>query len=143
MATEISMSHRIGQIHREIIALNQPTLNSPSIEITGEIMTITNPLNGTFTEGYRLFANGNYIQDVPLDFSDLGTIDFPSVGDYPITIAAYGTHFNDSPISNSIILIMKGWMKVQNDIAYSAKLQTTYNERVSVSIPGAVHAYLI
>ena len=34
-------------------------------------------------------------------------------------------------------------VKIQNDIAYTARLQTTYNERASVSIPGAVHAYLI
>lgn len=125
MATEISMSHRIGQIHREIIALNQPTLNTPEYSIKGPVITVDNKINGNFPEGYRLYLNDTYFQDIPLDFTNLENLEYPEVMNYNVSLSTYGTYFNDSPIGPSFVFSMRGYKIIENKIQFQVDYETT------------------
>lgn len=86
----------------------KPTLNAPSISISGTILTITNPAsNGNFVTGYKLYNGSTVI----LTTDAFTTIDLSlwitTAGTYTLTVKAKGTNFNDSASSNSVTYTLK------------------------------------
>ena len=82
----------------------QPTLNAPSISLSGTTLTITNPAsNGNFVTKYALY-NGSTLLLTTADAST--TIDLSlwitTAGTYTLTVKAKGTNFNDSASSNTV-----------------------------------------
>ena len=77
---------------------SQPTLNAPTISLSGNTITISNPsTNGNYVEGYKIFLDGNYhsyTTDTTVTISDVGT--------FAVTVKASGTNFTDSAASNSV-----------------------------------------
>lgn len=128
MATQITTAYRFHRLERETIVLNQPKLNPPTIRINGEKMTITDGNNGSFTEGFKVYANGGYLL-----FSDTNVVDFSRV-EFPegfldglISASCTGTFFNDSNESEGSILKLKGYILTDNDFGGdTASLYTTY-----------------
>ena len=83
---------------------DKPTLNAPSISLSGMTLTITNPAsNGSFVTKYALY-NGSTLLLTTADAST--TIDLSlwitTAGTYTLTVKAKGTNFNDSASSNSV-----------------------------------------
>lgn len=82
----------------------KPTLNAPSISLSGTTLTITNPAsNGNFVTKYALY-NGSTLLLTTADAST--TIDLSlwitTAGTYTLTVKAKGTNFNDSASSNTV-----------------------------------------
>ena len=82
----------------------KPTLNAPSISLSGTTLTITNPAsNGNFVTKYALY-NGSTLLLTTADASN--TIDLSlwieTAGTYTLTVKAKGTNFNDSASSDSV-----------------------------------------
>lgn len=79
-----------------------PTLNAPTISLSGSTLTITNPAtNGSFVSGYDVYKNGTLLTSITLATVDLSTLITDS-GTYTITVKAKGTNFNESPRSNEV-----------------------------------------
>lgn len=79
-----------------------PTLNAPTISLSGSTLTITNPVtNGSFVSGYDVYKNGTLLTSTILLTVDLSTLITDS-GTYTITVKAKGTNFNESPLSNEV-----------------------------------------
>lgn len=80
----------------------QPTLNAPTISISGSTVTITNPTsNGSFVTEYKVYSNGSLLTTVSTTSVDLASFISQS-GTYQITVKAVGTYFNDSGASNAV-----------------------------------------
>lgn len=77
-----------------------PTLNAPTISVSGDQITITNPAtNGNFVLQYYIFLNG-----LPhsIIMADHNTYTFTGLADgtYYVKVRCRGTNFNDSADSN-------------------------------------------
>ena len=97
------------------VPISQPTLNAPTISLTGSTLTIANPAsNGNFVTKFKVFSNGTALTEVVITSSstnvDLSTL-LTTGGTYAITAKASAANFNDSAASNSE--------------SYEAKTQTT------------------
>ena len=89
----------------------QPTLNAPTISLSGSTITITNPSsNGNFVTSYKVFNGATLLATVTSTTVDLLTY-ISTAGTYTITVKASAANFNDSAASNSE--------------SYEAKTQTT------------------
>ncbi|MBR0062825.1 MAG: hypothetical protein IJP67_01510 [Oscillospiraceae bacterium] len=79
----------------------KPTLNAPSISLSGKTLTITNPAtNGNFVAGYKIYSGqevSGYVTSTTVDLSKYIT----ESGAHTVTVKAYATGFNDSAASNS------------------------------------------
>ncbi|MBQ4427633.1 MAG: hypothetical protein II881_07780 [Oscillospiraceae bacterium] len=79
----------------------KPTLNAPSIALSGKTLTITNPAtNGNFVAGYKIYSGqevSGYVTSTTVDLSKYIT----ESGTHTVTVKAYATGFNDSAASNS------------------------------------------
>ena len=84
-----------------VIPPTLPTLNAPTISLSGDTLTITNPAtNGNFVTGYKIFSDGSQIGTSSSTTFDLsGKV---GTGTHSITAKAYNDHFNDSAASNSV-----------------------------------------
>lgn len=80
----------------------KPTLNAPSISLSGTTLTITNPAsNGNFVTSYTLYNGSTVITTTTSKTIDLSTY-ITTAGTYTLTVKAKGTNFNDSASSNSV-----------------------------------------
>lgn len=85
----------------------KPTLNAPSISISGTTLTITNPAsNGNFVTSYTLYNGSTAITTTTSKTIDLSTY-ITTAGTYTLTVKAKGTNFNDSASSNSVTYTLK------------------------------------
>lgn len=85
----------------------KPTLNAPSISISGTTLTITNPAsNGNFVTSYTLYNGSTVITTTTSKTIDLSTY-ITTAGTYTLTVKAKGTNFNESASSNSVTYTLK------------------------------------
>ena len=83
-------------------ALALPTLNAPSLSLSGDTLTVTNPsANGSFVTGYKVYAGNTLIATVQTATVDLSAL-LTDAGTYSVTAKAYGTGFNDSAASTAV-----------------------------------------
>lgn len=86
----------------------QPTLNAPSISLSGSTLTITNPsTNGNFVTSYKVYKGGTLLTTITATMLDLSTL-ITAAGTYSITVKASGTNFNDSNASSAITYTLQG-----------------------------------
>lgn len=87
---------------------SQPTLNTPSISLSGSTLTITNPsTNGNFVTAYKVYKDGTLLTTIKVTTLDLSTL-ITAAGTYSITVKASGTNFNDSNASNAVTYTLQG-----------------------------------
>ena len=85
----------------------QPTLNAPSISLSGTTLTITNPAsNGNFVTSYTLYNGSTVITTTTSKIINLSDY-IKTAGTYTLTVKAKGTNFNDSASSNSVTYTLK------------------------------------
>lgn len=85
----------------------KPTLNAPSISLSGTTLTITNPAsNGNFVTSYTLYNGSTVITTTTDKTIDLSTY-ITTAGTYNLTVKAKGTNFNESASSNSVTYTLK------------------------------------
>lgn len=107
-----------------------PTLKTPSISRNGGILNISNPsTNGSFVTGYKIYANGVLVNTQTSTSFNLNSLD---PGTYSITVAAYGSNFNDSNQSNSLSYSVWSITNVLTDLTTSntatkVGMNMTYN----------------
>lgn len=145
MATQITTGYRFHKLERETIVLNQPTLNPPTVSTKGEFLSVIDGNNGTFTTGYKVFANGGYLITSEKGTIDLSNVEFPEGQlDVPMTASCIGDLFNESIQSGVVMLKLKGYLKIKEETGTTAKLYTTFNEVKynAVTKPNAYTAYL-
>ena len=83
-------------------ALALPTLNAPSLSLSGDTLSITNPAtNGNFAAGYKVYAGNTLIATVQTATVDLSAL-LTDAGTYSVTAKAYGTGFNDSAAGTAV-----------------------------------------
>lgn len=83
-------------------SVSLPTLNAPSLSISGSTLTITQSANnGNFASGFRVYNGATLIATTSGTTVDLSSY-ITAVGSYTITAKAYGTNFNDSAASSSV-----------------------------------------
>ena len=105
----------------------RPSMNTPTIKISSESLSITDELNGSFLGGYKIYCDGNYLASVgPVKSVDLGQFEYPSITTYKITIKAFSDYFNDSNFSNEVEFSMKGYDKIENEFGTTAKIMSSY-----------------
>lgn len=105
----------------------RPSMNTPTIKISSEALSIIDTLNGSFLGGYKIYADGAYLASVgPVTGVDLGQFKYDGVGTYKITIKAFSDYFNDSPFSNEVSFAMKGYDKMTNEKGITAKVMANY-----------------
>jgi len=110
----------------------RPSMNTPEIKINAETITITDPLNGSFLGGYKIYSDGKYLTSVGRVTSvDLGTLTFPAVSSYEIKIRAFSDYFNDSPDSNTVTFSMKGYDKLENEFGTTAVITANYRIEIN------------
>lgn len=79
-----------------------PQLHAPTISISEDTLTITNPSNnGDFVTGYKILNNGAEVTTVTDTTVDLTAV-FTEANDYTVTVKAIGTNFADSVDSNAV-----------------------------------------
>lgn len=84
------------------VQADKPTLNAPSISVSGTTLTITNPAsNGSFVTSYTLYNGSTVITTTTSKTIDLSTY-ITTAGTYTLTVKAKGTNFNESASSNSV-----------------------------------------
>lgn len=84
------------------VATAKPTLNAPSISLSGSTLTITNPAsNGNFVTSYTLYNGSTVITTTTSKTINLSTY-ITTAGTYTLTVKAKGTNFNESASSNSV-----------------------------------------
>ena len=89
------------------IATAKPTLNAPSISLSGSTLTITNPSsNGSFVTSYTLYNGSTVITTTTSKTINLSTY-ITTAGTYTLTVKAKGTNFNTSPESNAVTYTLK------------------------------------
>lgn len=85
----------------------KPTLNAPSISLSGTTLTITNPAsNGNFVTSYTLYNGSTEITTTADKTINLSAY-ITTAGTYTLTVKAKGTNFNDSASSNSVTYTLK------------------------------------
>ena len=85
----------------------KPTLNAPSISLSGTTLTITNPAsNGNFVTSYTLYNGSTVITTTTSKTINLSDY-IKTAGTYTLTVKAKGTNFNDSASSNSVTYTLK------------------------------------
>lgn len=105
----------------------RPSMNTPTIKISSESLSITDELNGSFLGGYKIYYDGNYLASIgPVKDVDLGKFEYPSVSSYKITIKAFSDYFNDSPASNEVLFSMKGYDLIPNEFGTTARVMSNY-----------------
>lgn len=113
-----------------------PTLNAPSISLSDNTLTITNPsTNGSFVSGYDVYKNGTLLTSITLATVDLSTL-ITEGGTYTITVKAKGTNFNESVASNSVEYAVSSVSFVQVHPQLDGK-HTTLSNMDSSKIYGA------
>ena len=116
----------------------RPSMNTPTIKISSETLSITDELNGSFLGGYKIYCDGNYLASVgPVTSVDLGQFSYPSISTYTITVKAFSDYFNDSPVSNEVVFSMKGYDKIENETGTTAKVMSSYKIMPGAWIKGA------
>lgn len=96
-----------------------PTLNAPTISLSNNTLTITNPAtNGSFVSGYDVYKNGTLLTSITLATVDLSTL-ITDAGTYTITVKAKGTNFNESVASNSVTYTVSSGFEVSVNISSS------------------------
>lgn len=116
----------------------RPSMNTPTIKISSETLSIEDELNGSFLGGYKLYCDGNYLGSVgPVKSVDLGQFEYPSVSSYTIRIKAFSDFFNDSNLSNEVLFSMKGYDKIENEFGTTAKIMSSYKIMPGIWITGA------
>lgn len=86
----------------------QPTLNAPSISLSGSTLTIVDSANnGNFTAGYKIYDGATLIDTIQTSTYDLSQL---SAGVHTITVKCYGTYFVDSVSSNAVIYDNDVWV---------------------------------
>ena len=89
------------------VATAKPTLNEPSISLSGSTLTITNPAsNGSFVTSYTLYNGSTVMTTTTSKTIDLLTY-ITTAGTYTLTVKAKGTNFNESASSNSVTYTLK------------------------------------
>lgn len=89
------------------VATAKPTLNAPSISLSGTTLTITNPAtNGNFVTSYTLYNGSTVITTTTDKTINLSTC-ITTAGTYTLTVKAVGTNFNESASSNSVTYTLK------------------------------------
>lgn len=89
------------------VPCDKPTLNAPSISLSGTTLTITNPSsNGNFVTSYTLYNGSTVITTTTSKTIKLSTY-ITTAGTYTLTVKAKGTNFNDSASSNSVTYTLK------------------------------------
>ena len=83
-----------------------PTLNAPTVSLSGYTLTITNPAsNGNFVTKFKVFSDGTALTEATIKGStttvDLSTL-FTAAGTYSITAKASAAGFNDSVASSAV-----------------------------------------
>lgn len=83
-----------------------PTLNAPTIAISDNTLTITNPAsNGNFVTKFKVFSDGTALTEAVIKGStttvDLSTL-LTTAGTYSITAKASAANFNDSAASSAV-----------------------------------------
>lgn len=97
---------------------NKPTLNTPTISLNDNTLTITNPSsNGSFVESYDVYNNGSLLTNTTSKTLDLSTL-LTESGTYSISVKAKGTNFNDSANSNNVEYIISSGYNVEITILY-------------------------
>lgn len=116
----------------------RPSMNTPTIKISSETLSIEDTLNGSFLGGYKIYTDGNYLASVgPVKSVGLGQFKYPSITTYKITIKAFSDYFNDSPASNEVSFSMKGYDKIENEFGTTAKVMSSYSIMPGKWTPGA------
>lgn len=86
-----------------VIAVPHPVLNTPTLSLTDNILTITNPAtNGNFVTGYRIYIDNVLNTTVSNTTINLDNLDGLVTGHNSITVKAIGTYFDDSPMSSAV-----------------------------------------
>ena len=86
---------------------DKPTLNAPSISLSGTTLTITNPAsNGSFVTSYTLYNGSTVITTTTDKTINLSTY-ITTAGTYTLTVKAKGTNFNESASSSSVTYTLK------------------------------------
>lgn len=81
---------------------NQPQLNAPSISLSANTITITNPAtNGNFVTGYNIYIDGTFYDSTSSNTYDLSTYAQGGASSASITATAIGTNFLESAESES------------------------------------------
>ena len=79
----------------------QPTLHAPTITRSGNKISVSNPsTNGNYAAGFKIYDGDTYV-DYRASQSQFYVTSL-GVGSYSLSVALYGTNFNDSPKSNVI-----------------------------------------
>lgn len=85
----------------------KPTLNAPSISLSGTTLTITNPAsNGSFVSSYKVYSNSVLIATITEKTLDLSNY-ISEAGRYTISVKASGTNFNDSISSTGVLYVLE------------------------------------
>lgn len=101
----------------------QPTLNAPTISLSGSTITITNPSsNGNFVTSYKVFNGTTLLATVTSTTVDL-SVYITTGGTYTITVKASGTNFNDSASSNSVTYTLQAQTTPVISIASGTTIQ--------------------
>lgn len=110
-----------------------PTLNAPTISLSGSTLTITNPVtNGSFVSEYDVYKNGTLLTSTDLLTVDLSTLITDS-GTYTITVKAKGTNFNESVASNSVTYTVSSGFEVQVSVRSDTESSINFYDGQSTS----------
>lgn len=116
----------------------RPSMNTPSIKINAETISITDELNGSFLGGYKIYLNGTHFANVgAVKTIDLGQFEYPMITSYNVTIKAFSDYFNDSPASNEVVFAMKGYDKIENEFGTTARVMSNYKITLSKYLKNA------
>lgn len=90
----------------DVVPSSLPTLNAPTIAISDNTLTITNPAsNGNFVTKFKVFSDGTALTEAVIKGStttvDLSTL-LTEAGTYSITAKASAANFNDSAASSAV-----------------------------------------
>lgn len=86
-----------------VVNVPHPVLNIPSLSLTDNILTITNPAtNGNFVTGYKIYIDNVLNTTVSNTTINLDNLDGLVIGHNSITVKAIGTYFDDSPMSSVV-----------------------------------------
>lgn len=137
------MAHKIYGQNVTIISgggSSQPQLNAPTISITGNTLTITNPTsNGDFVTAYKVYTEYGYVVTVTETTVDLTTI-ITEDRTYNVFVTCVGTNFKDSIASNAVSWTLMtlatpqnvtadgttvGWDEVENATSYEIYADNT------------------
>ena len=103
---------------------NTPTLNAPTITLTDDTLTITNPAsNGNFVAGYKIYDGNTLLDTISASEADLSTYELAD-GNHTITVKAAGTYFTDSAASNSVTYTVSSGYNLTIDVSSSAYTST-------------------